>query len=171
MHLSQTLIITRGGETIESKQVSSCQDSRLTVDSVRQPLRHTLNLKTRANNDDDNNNAATTIMTHDAATESMRVTFVELENKYGTRGHLADGENATIQSLKEFIFPGRRNLDRVPVYTPPPAITGSAEWIRKSPAGLLVQNTLYGYIDLRAEPPQPQQNGCLRNFHLMPYIS
>jgi hypothetical protein len=103
----------------------------------------------------------------------MLVQYVELENKDGTRGHFSDGtevdegradlidENATIQSLKEFIFPNGGSLGRVAIYIPPEA-AGITDWVRKSPTDPLVHNTLYGYIDSRAQSPPPHQNGKLR---------
>lgn len=91
--------------------------------------------------------------------------YVELEKSDGTRSLLADGSdvdeekasfndaNPTVESLKEFIFPGERNLGRVAIYTPP-EVAGITAWVRKSPDDPLVQNALYGYLDDR-----PQRKG------------
>mmetsp|Transcript_17249 Transcript_17249/g.47169 ORF Transcript_17249/g.47169 Transcript_17249/m.47169 type:complete len:331 (-) Transcript_17249:138-1130(-) len=102
----------------------------------------------------------------------MQVKYVELAKSDGTRSRLDDGSDvdeekasfndanpSTVQSLKEFIFPGERNLGRVAIYTPP-GVAGITTWVRKSPDDPLVQNMLYGYLDARPQRTvlvEPQQ--------------
>jgi hypothetical protein len=100
----------------------------------------------------------------------MQVYYVELDKSDGTRALMPDGNRVdeeraslpsgeqTVQSLKEFIFPGERKLGRVAVYA-----NGGNGWIRKEPREALALNTLYGYVDARkvVAPTLPPNNGTL----------
>jgi hypothetical protein len=101
----------------------------------------------------------------------MKVNYVELRKTDGSRAHLdAEGtevdsesvvlndvEENTVETLKKIIFPGEGQLGRVLIYSDPGAAraAGFADWNRQGPEALLVEDTLYGYIDKR-------RNGELR---------
>jgi hypothetical protein len=171
--LTVNTLIDNSSRAIAAEQQQQSSSSRATA--AEQQQQSSSSRATAAEQQQQSNSSRATYRAVYCTVTSMKVKYVELNNKDGTRGRLADGsdvdeviaalngDDLTVQSLKEFIFPpaGVRNLGRVAIYAPP-AAAGFTEWVRKSPNDPLVENALYGYIDSRAQQQQPSPNGKLR---------
>jgi hypothetical protein len=141
--------------------------SRLRIPSVSSPHKDTTNATAKSN---------TTQRDSYDRTMPMEVNCVELQATDGTRriiqGIVVDensltfhDENPTVKSLKHRLFPDAAAHGAIKVYSPPVAATATENtpWDSKSPSDVLVQNAMYGYIDLRRlDLEQQQQNGKLR---------